>query len=450
MAKPVTSSTTSLVPETSPETQVSTKRLETLEVATANLLAWLRSMHQEGGFGGPVAHWWQNRFRYTGIGLDWRYEGILIGYKLLASKTGDVDRFRSLTEQAVSDLRAGQTADGHLTASRFEMNPDTVGTPHEAAASLGLLEVLPLLTDPEPALECAKRNVDALIQALWDEPRRGFNDGLHAVGRVPNKLATFAQTLMTLANVTGDDAYLDYARAALDDVINYQLTDGPQQGAIHQYAANAARGDGRFFPYYNARCIPPLVMGAQVLADARYQDAAELTLNFLTATMNPDGSWPQIVYQGGARAMWARWFAGTADTLLAYHALGEMLPDAAVSRLLSSQLASGGFMTAEGFASQISQRAGAALNYRDVMPVVGWNDKVLRLLSTLLPKGTSLPDASTQDTTVAIRVGQQRAIYEETHDFIRIYTLKAPNTVLYDWKKSAPWAHVVHFPLEVR
>ncbi|MEM7734769.1 MAG: hypothetical protein AAF267_03180 [Deinococcota bacterium] len=126
------------------------------------------------------------------------------------------------------------------------------------------------------------------------------------------------------------------------------------------------------------------------------------------------------------------------------------LPDAAVTRLLSSQLASGGFMTAEGFASQISQRSGVALNYRDVIPVVGWNDKVLRLLATLLPEGTTLPDATTRDSTVAIRVGRQRAIYEETHNFIRIYTLKAPNTVLYDWKKSAPWAHVVHFPLEVR
>ncbi|MEM7736244.1 MAG: hypothetical protein AAF267_10680, partial [Deinococcota bacterium] len=336
-------------PMTTPSNEASTETLtqagastKTLEAATANLLAWLGTMQQEGGFGGPVAHWWQNRFRYTGIGLDWRYEGILVGYKLLASKIGDVDRFQALAEQAVNDLRAGQTADGHFTASRFEINPDTVGTPHEVAASLGLLEVLPLLTDPEPALACAKRNVDALIKALWDEPRRGFNDGLHAVGRVPNKLATFAQTLLTLANVTGDEMYLDYARAALDDVINYQLIDGPQQGAIHQYAANAERGDGRFFPYYNARCIPPLVMGANVLADARYQAAAELTLNFLESTMNPDGSWPQIVYEGGARADWARWFAGTADTLLGYQALGRTLPDAAVTRLLSSQLASGG------------------------------------------------------------------------------------------------------------
>jgi uncharacterized protein YyaL (SSP411 family) len=412
-------------------------------------------MRQAGGFGGPVAHWWQNRFRYAGVGLDWRYEGILIGYKLLASKTGQVDRFRALAEHAVSDLRSGQTPDGHFTASRFEINPDTVGTPHEAAASLGLLEVLPLLTDPEPALACAKRNVDALISALWDEPRRGFNDGLNAIGRVPNKLATFAQTLLTLASITDDETYLAYARAALDDVVKYQLTEGSQRGAIHQYAANAQRGDGRFFPYYNARCIPPLVMGAQVLAENRYQEAAELTLSFLDATMNPDGSWPQIVYEGGARANWARWFAGTADTLLAYHALGKPLPAGALARVLSAQLASGGFMTAEGFASQISQRdisqrANAALNYRDVMPVVGWNDKVLRLLATLLPTGTTLPAASTQDTNVTLKVGRQQAIYEETHNFIRIYTLKAPNTVLYDWKKSAPWAHVVHFPLEVR
>lgn len=415
---------------------------------TANLLVWLHTMRQADGYGGPVSHWWQNRFRYTGVGLDWRYEGLLMGFALLASKTGDVTRFRALADRAVQDLRLGQFEDGHFRASRFEINPDSPGTPHETAASLGLLHALPLLTDPEPALACAKRNVDALIRDLWDEPRRGFNDGLNSVGRVPNKLATFAQTLMTLADVTADEQYLDYAKAALADVLNYQNADG----AIHQYAASAQDGDGRFFPYYNARCVPPLMMAAKVLADKQYAQAAQGVLEFLTRTMHQDGAWSQIIYAGGSQARWARWYAGTADTLLAYHAAGETIPEVALTRLLNAQLASGGFMTAEGFSAQNSQRyqVGKRLNYRDVIPVVGWNDKVLRLLATLLPEGTPLPEAAPQDVTVAIKVGRRDAIFEETSQFMRITTQTNPERVLYDWKKSAPWAHVVYFPVEVR
>jgi hypothetical protein len=415
---------------------------------TANLLAWLYTMRQADGYGGPVSHWWQNRFRYTGVGLDWRYEGILTGFALLANKTGDVTRFQALADRAVADLQAGQLENGHFRASRFEINPASLGTPHEAAASLGILHALPLLSEPDAALACAKRNVDALVRDLWDAPRHGFNDGLTSIGRVPNKLATFAQTLMTLAEATGDERYLDHARAALTDVVKYQNADG----AIHQYAAGAQDGDGRFFPYYNARCVPPLMLGAKVLADEQFAHAAQGVLEFLERTKHEDGAWSQIIYSGGSEARWARWYAGTADTLLAYHAAGKPLPDAALQRLLAAQLASGGFMTAEGFAAQISQRyqVGKRLNHRDVIPVVGWNDKVLRLLATLLPDGTSLPEANPQDVNVAIKVGRVDAIFEETSQFVRITAQKNPDKVLYDWKKSAPWAHIVHFPLEVR
>ena len=45
--------------------------------AVANLDAWLDTMRSPDGYGGPVAHWWQNCLQFTGAGLDWRYEGII-------------------------------------------------------------------------------------------------------------------------------------------------------------------------------------------------------------------------------------------------------------------------------------------------------------------------------------------------------------------------------------
>ena len=52
------------------------------------LEAWLETMRGPGGYGGPVAHWWQQSLMYTGPGLDWRYEGIIEGYLQLWARTG--------------------------------------------------------------------------------------------------------------------------------------------------------------------------------------------------------------------------------------------------------------------------------------------------------------------------------------------------------------------------
>jgi len=303
-------------------------------------------MRQAGGYGGPVAHWWQNRYRYAGPGRDWRYEGILIAYsELFLKTTNDCYRLRLL--RAIHDLSEAQSEQGHFAASKFEINPGTVGTPHEAAASLGLLEASQAIKSQE-ALSVAKRNLDALIAALWDEKGQGFNDSLTARGRVPNKLATFAQALFKCFELSKEEKYLNYARAAIDDVLAFQVDQGSNAGAIHQYAADAQSGDKRFFPYYNARCIPPLVIAAKVLNEAKYHDAAVRALTFIEKQRLDDGSWPQIVYDGGKKANWPRWNAGAADILLAYHVLEEKLPEQSLNRLLDSQLASGGFTTAYG------------------------------------------------------------------------------------------------------
>ena len=148
-------------------------------------------------------------------------------------------------------------------------------------------------------------------------------------------------------------------------------------GAVHQLGPGGGAGDGRFFPYYNARCIPPLVHAAEVLDDRGLREAAERVLEFVEACRNPDGSWPQIVYRGGGRAEWPHWHAGVADILLAYRSLGRPIPEAALERLLESQHPSGAFPTAFGFGSQISQgRPRSRPNHRDVTPVAGWADKV--------------------------------------------------------------------------
>ncbi|GGJ75759.1 hypothetical protein [Deinococcus aquiradiocola] len=346
--------------------------------AVTRLDAWLQSMRQDGGYGGPVAHYWQNRMLYAGPGLDWRYEGLLVGYHALHVRTRD-DVWRQRAILAAEDLRHGQGPDGLYRASRFEINPGTLGTPHEAAASLGLLDALDSLPHSDVYLQVARDNLDAVIAALWDG--QGFNDHRSVKGRVPNKLATLAQALLRLADRLGPAGrpYLDLARSALDDVLRYQEPGGE----VHQYAPGAGRGDGRYFPFYNARCVEPLLLGAQQLGRPEYARAAERILDLLGRWMNRDGSWPQIVYAGGQRAEYPRWYAGTADILYAQHVGGRTVPDAALARLLDAQLPNGAFPTAEGFSAQVTQRPGHT-DPRDLLGVVGWNDKVLRLLAHLV------------------------------------------------------------------
>ena len=400
-------------------------------------------MHQQGGYSGPVAHWWQNRFQYTGPGLDWRYEGILIGYATLYKKTGEA-LWKQKLNQAAQDLIKGQLSNGSYCASRFEINPDTLGTPHEAGASLGLLWAIPYLKNSELALAIAKRNVDNLINKLWDG--QGFNDASDIKGRVPNKLATFAYTLIMLAKHSGEESYLPYAQAALNDVLNYQVTQGPLRGVVHQYAPNARKGDGRFFPFYNARCVPPLLLGAKVFDDESYSNAAQNIISYLEHTMLEEGSWPQIHYSNGKQAHWPRWLAGVADILLAFLASNQEIPQVALERLLDSQSQSGAFPTAEGFAAQINQLSSVPkVDYRDVIPVVGWNDKVLRLLSYLLNEAdiNKLDNLSqtTSKATYSCYVGKQQTIFEETSSEISIK--RENGDFVYYWQKHQPWAKIV-------
>ena len=411
----------------------------------ANLDAWLETMRQPGGYAGPVAHWWQNRFQYAGPGLDWRYEGILIGYTALFEKTRN-PIWCHRVEKAALDLMNGQLKDGNYRASRFEMNPDRLGTPHEAAATLGLLTALPLLGEKERALDTAKRNVDNLIDKLWDG--EGFNDVSGIAGRVPNKLATLAHALLLLAQASTDERYLSYADSALEDVLRYQEESGRLRGAVHQYAPNRGNGDGRFFPYYNARCIPPLVIAAELLDRPSYLETARDILGFIKMTMHEDGSWPQVLYGNGARAKWPRWVAGVADILLAYEYLAEPIPEVAFTRLLEHQLPTGGFPTAAGFGAQIGQGlAQSTPDYRDVVPVVGWNDKALRLLSKLLPDGFPLPEAANADADVSIKVGTTRAVFQETATEV---TIRSEDQSIYQWHKLEPWARAANERVNVR
>lgn len=401
---------------------------------------WLESMRQPNGYGGPVSHWWQSCFQFTGPGLDWRYEGLLTGYSQLWQKTGNF-RWRNRVFGAASDLIDAQLPEGNYPNSRFEANPGTLGTPHEAAASLGLMRSVPVL-GPSKIVSAVERNMDYLISQLWDEETGGFNDRPGVPGRVPNKLATLAEGLLLGAQITGRSKWLTLAQSALDDVLQLQVSKGPLRGGVHQWGRGRhRRGDGRFFPYYNARCIPALVQGAITFERSQYREAADSIGDFLERVRNADGTWPQLIYESGRRVEYPHWVAASADILHAYWVLGRKFPEGALERLYHGQLASGGFITAEGFRRRFDSRANReAVDIYDLVPVVGWNDKVLRLLTEI--QQNPMPMPSREPLTIActrrIFVGHHSGRYLETRD--RMSIVLDNGRVVFDWMKGEPWS----------
>jgi hypothetical protein len=175
-----------------------------VDYLVARLDLWLDTMRGPAGYGGPVVHWWRDCLAFCGAAMDWRYEGIIAGYLTLYELTGAA-RWLDKAKRAGDDLLGGQTPSGHFWNSEFELNPGVGGTPHEAAADIGLLLLARALkaqghADWERYLHAARRNLQRFyIEQLWYEPEGIFWDDPNHYTFVPNKSATLIEALCLLA-----------------------------------------------------------------------------------------------------------------------------------------------------------------------------------------------------------------------------------------------------------
>jgi hypothetical protein len=420
------------------------------ETAVARLDAWLDTMRGPGGYTGPVAHWWQNCLYYTGPGLDWRYEGIIHGYLTLYERTGQA-HWLDRAQRAGDDLLSGQLPSGHFAASCFELNPYTAGTPHEAACDLALLALAEVLRTEGRAgwqayFGAAERNIrQAQLGRLWDASSGALRDDAVTPTFVPNKAATLAEAILALARGSGDGVTLveEYALPILDDIRAHQVREGELRGGIWQNTYAGQRVE-KLFPYYVARCVPGLVGGYEWSQDERYLVSAVEAMEFVLRHRDVDGGLPQVVYADCSANVYPRWVAGAADVLRAITVLSRHGYQAdlepTLSWLLATQSPSGAFPTAHGFAAQSTGRCTSDLpSFRDLLPVVGWNDKVFRLLTTLLPASTSLPVEQSQPYETACDVEGAVGTWAETPAEL---SLRLGDDVLYRWEKGAPWASV--------
>lgn len=420
--------------------------------AVSRLATWLTAMRAPDGYSGPVAHWWQQSLQYTGAGFDWRYEGIITGYLHLYHATHNPHWLQRATH-AADDIVQAQLPDARLPNSSFEQNPYPSGTPHEAAAMLALLRLAHTLHQQsdlrwQTYLAVAGRNLwQQQIARLWDARARAFRDALDVPSFVPNKAATLAQALLLLAQLTHDEQLIThYALPTLDTVLAHQVQGGALDGAIYQNSFGQRRVP-KFFPYYIARCIPALLAGYAVSGVPRYLAGAQRALDFVLRWRNPDGSLPQVIYAGGRVNRYPCWIAATGDIIMAIQALqpygSTADPDPTLHWLLQGQLPTGGFRTAHGFAAHITQRTPSDLpEFRDLLPVCGWNDKAFACLTSMLEPAAAqhVTDTLTLPACeLACQFRGQPMVYQEDAQQI---VLRQGQHTHYQWQKGAAWPHV--------
>jgi hypothetical protein len=369
----------------------------------------------------------------------------------LYERTGQT-RWLDRAQRAGDDLVRGQQTDGHYRNSGFEQNPLVGGTPHEAAADVGLLLLARTLREARSDcwhryLAAAERNLRCFyIEQLWSQTERRFRDGKRQQSFVPNKSATLIEALCLLADLTGREEYLErFVRPTADAILEHQVHS--PTSSLNGAIAQNSLGQGivrKYFPYYNARCVPGLLAAYEHLGDRRYLSAALDAMGFVFRWRDPDGAFPQVIYENGSVNRYPRWVAGLGDILRAADAVRDFGFAAPIqdtlSFLLKRQLSSGAFATAHGFASQVSQRdPGQVVDGRDLLPVVGWNDKAFRYLTGLVDV---LPDPEVTEFHVAIDcqwLGHPGILHEDREQ-LWISTLARPTSRAYYWRKSTDWA----------
>jgi len=417
------------------------QNLDVTEVpdAQAGLEAWLETIRSPAGYYGPVVGTRGHSVRYCGPAFDWRCEGLLDGHGKMYRATGD-DSYLDRTEVDLGNIRAAQLLNGTFRNSWFEFNPFEGGMPHEPAVMAAVCRARRLLAEAErpvqPELDdMLERYVDRhLIHELWNRMLHTFNDWLQSdfENYTPHAVAAAIELLIEYADVTDDWKRLEhYVVGAADSLLDVQ----DEHGAI---PLSNRRGSA-VCPAFAARCVPALLAAAERTGTEKYQKAAEALLHFVRQQARPEGGFTYLVLQGRPNALRPDITGATAGALNALSRAGvleEQDLSLQIPYILARQMENGAFSTATGFGDSTCR---ASLHdWRDVLPVCGWIDKIYCLLADVHPGTTGQFTATSVTRTVTVK--RRRAEYTENTGTIEIRRIGGEQLFL--WKKGARWASV--------
>jgi hypothetical protein len=413
-----------------------------INLAVGQLDRWLDSMRGPQGYTGPQAHWWQQRLVTTNTAFDWRYEGIIAGYIHLWRRTGD-GGWLAKAQWAGDDLLAGQTPQGQFG------NRDATGDePHASTATCAsaLLDLALALHQAQSAVwqpyaaagELTIHGI--LIDALWDEANTIFRDTPGTAVFHPHRNASICEALFRHGEIRQMTGLVErYALPTLRVIMRHQVyaPNDPMDGAI-PYQLSTSHHPAKFLPLSIARCIPCFLQAYEWTDDKTFFDAAWRAFAFIHRHRSIDGSFPAIIYNRHHVNQYPQWIAGTGDVLRAAYALGihglSINVEPTLQWLLAGQDGSGGIRTAHGLGSRVLQRTPRMPDVRDLLHVVGWNDKAFRALAL---------HATNVQSSVAPLITQQICgfrgrflTFREDHTSVEIVHNRE---VRYRWRKGDEW-----------
>lgn len=407
----------------------------------ARLDAWLETMRAPTGYGGPISHWWESNLLFTAPLFDWRYEGVIDGYRELFLRTGR-HHFLGRALAAAEDLPSQLLPDGRLRNSSFQFGPVRGGTPHEAAIDVALLKLADTLFSlkherAQTFQDLAVANLERYwMGTLWDG--QGFRDQPYNPVLVANKHGTLLEALLEYEAQTGIDCGR-YIEACVRVITSAQVADGAQRGGTVHRGIGPSR---LAIPIYTARAANGLLSYYLRTGDETVRPVIERAATFLVALRSPAGTYWGI-YGSGRLCRNPQMIAGAGDVLRLLVRLREQgmaeverEADALVTTLLVQQQPGGGLPTAQGFTLKGLGRATSERDLRDVLPVVGWVDKSFRALALLVEADEVLPNVDLEPYEVPVRWRGRRFTFRESRGAFEVRD--SAGTIRYHWRKGKP------------
>jgi hypothetical protein len=397
---------------------------------------WLDSMRAPNGYAGPVSHWWQSSLVYCGAMHDWRYEGIVCGYLNLYRLTQE-SRWLEKACRACDDLVNSQRADGGFFNPVFEHGVGLVGTPHEAAALIALQETAAALPFDDPRVNmyrnAAARNLTRLRLLLWTP--RGVADQPDNPVLVPNKNATMLEATLLYQQWSGEDCAAQI-EAMAQVILSAQVKEpGERFGAtIHR----GTFGHQLSFGMYTARCVGAFCRLLELDPRPAYREFVRDATRYLENLLVDEDVLIGHFRDGSAIGS-PRWLGASGDVLRALIQARKWV-DVSESRVAAlgelfvrAQSPCGGIATGYGLKARGAVQSPSGLpDFRDVLPVVGWVDKVFRALTLLGVAPQAAMPAPFQ--TDCMWLGKHCVYYEDSDKMV-LKVLQG-GMILYDWRKG--------------
>ena len=159
-------------------------------------------------------------------------------------------------------------------------------------------------------------------------------------------------------------------------------------------------------------------------------------ISFLEANKLPQGGYPQVVYDDGSKMVYPTWMAGVSDIIRVLHKNNREI-EKLVRWMLNGADPCGAVRTAKGF-NLLTGRKSVYPPFLDLLHVVGWNDKVFRLLTELLTK-KELPEPDLREHTEKCLCKNSKHVFFEDRRRVELIR-ETDKKVIYCWVKGENWA----------